>query len=79
MFLLQGILNLSEEDMLSEYRRSAFTHAELVDASYMDAVIDGLQPYAGSTLQEKIVTFLTTDVGVTEEEIEAIRSILLES
>jgi len=78
IFLLQGVLNLSEEDMLLEYRRSAFSHPDLVDAVYMEAVIDGLQPYEGDTLQEKIVSFLTTDVGVSEEEIASIRAILLE-
>lgn len=78
IFLLQGILNMSEEEMLQEFHRSGFSFPEMATTDYMDAVVAGLQPYEGETLQEKIVTFLTTAVGVTNEEIESIRRIFLE-
>lgn len=78
VFLLQGILNVSEEDMVREYRLSGYTDKSLAESRNMDPVINGLKPYDGDTLQEKIVSFLVTDIGVTEKEIESIRSIFLE-
>ena len=77
IFLLQGILNMSQEDMEREYGLTGFVTPELKDHTGLQSMIDGLEPYAGGTIQEKIVTYLTTVVGVTEAEIESIRTILL--
>ena len=79
VFLLEGILNMSEEDMLREYMRSSYCFPLLVETDYMAVVLDGLQYYAGDTLQERIVTFLTTEIGITQEQIQSIRDIFLES
>ena len=77
VYLLQGILNVDEADMMREYQLSAFTNPELLEMTSIDALIDGLLQYEGDTIQEKIVTFLTTDIGVTSEQIDSIRSIFL--
>lgn len=78
VFLLQGILNMSEEDMVREYRLTAYFNKPLAESNNMEPVIQALAPYEGDTLQEKIVTYLTTVIGITESEIESIRSIFLE-
>lgn len=78
LFLLQGVLNMSEEDMMREYMLSGFIFSEIAEERMMDPVIQGLQKYEGESLQEKIVTYLTTDAGVTQEELDTIREIFLE-
>ncbi len=78
VFLLQGVLGMSEEDMMREYRLTAYSSTEHITLDYIDALVGGLQGYQGDTLSEKIEQFLLSDVGVTPEELAAIRSILLE-
>ena len=78
IFLLQGVLNMSEEDMVREYRLTSYISNTLADSSNMEIIINGLQPYKGDTLQEKIVTYLTSVIGVTEDELDIIRKIFLE-
>lgn len=78
IYLLQGLLNVSEQDMRREYTLSGYVEPKLIDGAKIDVVAAGLQSYEGNTLQEKIVTFLKTEVGVTQAQIDSIRSILLE-
>ena len=78
IFLLQGILNVSEEDMILEYKQTSYVQPALADSHNMDVIISGLAAYEGNTLQEKIVTYLTTVVGVADEDIQSIRTIFLE-
>lgn len=78
IFLLQGLLNISEEDMIHEYCLTGFFRRDCAVPTSVEIMIDGLQSYPGDTLQEKIVSFLKADAGVTDAEIQSIRNILLE-
>ena len=78
VLLLQGLLNVSKEDILQEYRLTGYVTPAVATNNKMDALFLQLEGYEGATLQEKIINYLTTTVGVTTEEIETIQSIFLE-
>ena len=78
VFLLQGILNMSEEDMYREYMLSGYEFDKCLDATGLDVIVTGLAGTPGDTLQQKIVNYLTGKVGVKQEHIASIRSIFLE-
>ena len=78
VLLLQGLLNVSKEDLLQEYRLTGYVTPAVATNNKMDVVFMELETYEGDTLQEKIISYLTTTVGVTQEEIASIQSIFLE-
>lgn len=78
VFLLQGILNVSEDKMLTEYQQTGFTSQKFAESEGIKKIYPGLNNYSGNTIQEKIVSFLIQDIGVTQQEIDSIRNILLE-
>jgi protein-tyrosine phosphatase len=78
VLLLQGLLNVSEEDMMLEYRLTGYVTPSVATNNKMDIVFMQLKHYEGDTLQEKIINYLTTTVGVTQEEIASIQAIFLE-
>ena len=77
VLLLHGLLNVSKEDALQEYRLTGFVTPSVAGNNKMDALFLQLNAYEGDTLQEKIINYLTTTVGVTPEEIASIQSIFL--
>ena len=78
VFLLQGLLGVSEEDMLTEYKLTGTLSLKFADAEKIQPIYSGLEGVAGRTLNEKIHNFMVGNVGITEKQISEIRSILLE-
>ena len=78
VFLLQGLLNVSEEDMFREFRLSGFATPAYAKSELMTSLIASLEHYDGDTIQEKIYNYMTQTVGITPEQIETIRSIMLQ-
>lgn len=77
-FMLEGILNYPEEVMQMDYQLTGFNNPDYADAKNYNTIYGGLEGYKGDTVQEKIVNYLTTEIGVTENQIESIRSIFIE-
>ena len=71
-YILGAMLGVSEGHLANEYMLSVGAYGEQILM-----VRDGLRTYEGATLQECAVAYLL-DCGVTMEQIESIRDILLE-
>ncbi|MBQ4121755.1 MAG: tyrosine-protein phosphatase [Clostridia bacterium] len=78
VFLLQAVLNMSEEEITREYQRTGFSDAGYAASEKYDIILSGLAGKAGNTLQEKTIRFLIDDIGITEEQIDSIQNILLQ-
>lgn len=81
--LILGILGVDEETVKKEYMLSlnstaghdATSHTKLYE--HIETFIEGLKDYGGNTFNESAEAYLLR-IGVTPEEIESIRNILLE-
>lgn len=74
--LLGAMLGMEEENLLLEYRLSSLYHCS-VQQERMEEVLAVLDTYPGDTLQKKTESYLLS-AGVTRQEIETIKQILLE-
>ena len=77
-FLLQSILGVDDESKNEQYLYSKYLFKETT-LEHMYSIYGGLDAYQGKNTNEKVIDFLKSDVGVTQEEIDSIRNILLES
>ena len=80
--LLEGLLGLTQEQMNLEYELTSLSFAGLRPKSgYADGdhqkLIEKIKTYEGETLRDKFDTYWTKEVGITQEQIEEFRSIML--
>lgn len=78
VFLLQGLLGVSEEDMTREFSLTGLCSLDYRTGVQLNGIYGGLDSISGDTINEKICRFLLEDVGVTQAELDSIRAILLE-
>ncbi len=76
-YLLEAILGASDGDMLKDYEISAFTDS-YVDSESFENFTRQINMLEGNNTAEKVEVYLKS-CGVTEQQIEAIREILLEN
>ena len=77
VFLLQGLLGVSEEDMKREYELTGFFLPEYVSGTNLNSIYAGIEGIPGNTTNEKIENYLVGTVGITKEQIQSIRDIYL--
>ncbi|MBO7581498.1 MAG: tyrosine-protein phosphatase [Bacteroidaceae bacterium] len=81
--LLEGLLGLSQEQMNLEYELTSLSFAGLRSkGGYGDGdhqkLIEYVKKLEGDSLRDKFDTYWTKQVGITQEQIEEFRSIMLE-
>ena len=80
--LLEGLLGLSQEQMNKEYELTSLSFAGLRPKSgYADGdhqkLIEKIKTYDGATLRDKFDTYWTKEVGVSIDDIQEFRSLML--
>lgn len=77
-FLLNGLLGVSEDDLFRDWEASIFSdQGEKFSSERIDGLISLLKSYPGETINAKI-EFYVKSCGVSADEIEAFRSLMLE-
>ncbi len=75
-YLLEAVLGVNEDDLKRDYRISTLCHGG-VHGEEMNAFLEQFGKLSGDTAQEKAEGYLRS-IGITADEIAAIRTILLE-
>lgn len=79
-FLINGLLGVSEEDLYRDYLFSNFGKINVARApsNIQNNYLKTINKYSGDTLSERIENCLVELVGVPQEQIDAIREIMLD-
>ena len=84
-FLIEGLLGMSMSDIYKDYELTTFSslntprykHSNTYDSSNLDDTFDYINSFSGETLQDRFYTYLTTELGLTADEIADFRDIML--
>ncbi len=79
VYLLQGILGISDRDKELEYRLTGFYMEDFGSNTFLNGIFGGLDSLPGKDINEKIRGFMTREVGLSQEELDSIRGLLLEN
>lgn len=78
IFLLQGLLGVSEEDMKNEYKLTGFFSHPYAQGTNLNGIYGGIEGVKGNTVNEKIENYFVESIGITKAQIQTIRDIFLD-
>lgn len=78
VYLLQGLLGMADDELIREYQMSGLHKHEFATSERMEPVAEIIEDFRGNTTAEKIESFLIDEIGITKDQIDSIRDILLE-
>ncbi len=83
-FLVNGLLGVSKEDLIRDWELSSFsfnTVRRRNDSSYwagFNGFIESIEAEEGNSLSEKIENVLINKIGLTQEQVDSIKDIMLD-
>ena len=77
VYLMGAVLGMSEEDLYSEWALSLFFSGGSTFKAEMDEFLQVINSFEGDTLQEKVSGYLIS-IGITQEQLDTFRNIMLE-
>lgn len=77
-FLIEGFLGLNDDELCLDYQISSWTGGFKKTLAWYNELCAVFDRYPGNTLSKRICGYLTGPCGFTSEELERIRTILLE-
>jgi hypothetical protein len=82
LFIIGALLGVPEEDLCADFEltyltRRSYANGDLTGHNSFLSFLEKFKAYEGTTLQEKAESYCKS-IGVTDEQIQSIRSILLE-
>ena len=75
-YLLEALLGVSDEDLLKEYELSLTYYGKRLNLESINGLASQIGRYPGESTQEKVENYLL-GIGVTADELQSIRDILL--
>ncbi len=77
-FLLEGVLGMSKSDIYKDYELTNFSNLNTpCSKTQLDDMFAMIEALAGTTLEDKFRTYLTTEFGISSDDIDAFRAKML--
>ncbi len=77
-FLLEGVLGMSKSDIYKDYELTNFSNLNTpCSKTQLDDMFTMIEGLSGATLEEKFRTYLTTEFGISSDDIDAFRAKML--
>gem|GEM_PF-2039943 len=77
-FLIHGVLGVSKSDLYKDFELTNFSNLNTpCSKTQLDEVFTMIEALDGATLEEKFRTYLTTEFGISSDDIDAFRAKML--